>query len=91
MKRIAMVAATLSLMTAAPAVASTSPTCGGYNPDCSSLAANTMHSKTTTTTTTAAAGTLPFTGLDVGLLLAGGGMLAGLGLVIRRVSSKPTD
>ncbi len=32
------------------------------------------------------AGTLPFTGLDIGLLLAGGGTLLGAGFLVRRLS-----
>jgi hypothetical protein len=31
-------------------------------------------------------GTLPFTGFDIGLLLAGGGVLLGLGIALRRLS-----
>jgi hypothetical protein len=33
-------------------------------------------------------GTLPFTGLDVVLLVVGGGMLLGAGFVVRRVSRR---
>jgi hypothetical protein len=84
MKRIAAVIATLSLMSAAPAVAAESSTCPSYNPDCNSI--QNFPTPTTTTTTT---GTLPFTGLDVVLLVAGGGSLAGLGFVLRRTSRNP--
>ena len=38
---------------------------------------------------TSASGTLPFTGLDVALLAAGGGGLLGIGLVVRRFSTHP--
>jgi len=78
MKRIAAVVATFSLVSVAPAMADSS-TCASYNPDCSYI-----------TTSTASSGTLPFTGLDVGLLVAGGGSLAGLGFILRR-TSKRTD
>ncbi|MBV9801798.1 MAG: hypothetical protein JO130_01345 [Solirubrobacterales bacterium] len=40
----------------------------------------------TTATTANSAGTLPFTGLDVVLLVAGGGTLLGAGFVVRRLS-----
>ena len=39
------------------------------------------------TTEQASAGSLPFTGLDVGFLAAGGVVLLGAGLLVRRVSS----
>ena len=82
MKRIAAVVASLTLMSAAPAVAAESSTCPSYSPDCNSIS----HFTTTTTTSS---GTLPFTGLDVVLLVAGGGSLAGLGFVLRRTSKRP--
>ena len=81
MKRIATVIVGLALML--PAAASASSTCSAYNPTLCSVASNTA-SRTTTPTTTAS--TLPFTGLDVGLLAAGGGLLLGAGLVVRRLS-----
>jgi hypothetical protein len=77
----------LALGTAAPAVAATSPTCGTYVLVCSSIN-SASHSTTTTTTATTGTGSLPFTGLDVGLLVAGGGSLAGLGFIIRRTSNR---
>jgi hypothetical protein len=79
MKRnIAAVLASMTMVAAAPAAAiADSPTCSGYHPDCGTI-----------TTTTTGTGSLPFTGLDVGLLLAGGGSLAGLGFVIRRTSNR---
>jgi hypothetical protein len=88
MKRIAVVAASLSLMVAAPAMAATSSTCPAYHPDCNNI----QHFGTTPiTTSTTSTGTLPFTGLDVGLLVAGGGSLLGLGFVLRRTSKHPED
>lgn len=44
-----------------------------------------------TATTSTASGTLPFTGLDVGLLVAGGGTLLGAGLIVRRLSRDTTE
>lgn len=36
-------------------------------------------------------GSLPFTGADLGVLLAAGGLLAGLGLGLRRLTHRPTE
>ncbi len=44
---------------------------------------------TTTATTATTEGTLPFTGLDVALLVIGGGTLLGAGLLVRRLSRRP--
>ena len=79
MKRTATLVAILAL--AAPAAASAdSSTCQAYNPqDCKVVGPS--HAPTTTS------GTLPFTGLDVGLLAAGGGGLLAAGLFVRRVST----
>ena len=85
MKRITALVAVLAL--AAPAAASAeSSTCQAYNPQLCKV--------TTTPSSTAASsssGTLPFTGLDVALLAAGGGGLLGIGLVVRRFSSHPHE
>jgi hypothetical protein len=92
MKRnIVAVVASLSLVAAAPAGAAVSPTCRAYHPRCSSIVSSSSSpntSATPTTTTTTGTGSLPFTGLDVGLLVAGGGSLAGLGYAIRRTSKR---
>jgi hypothetical protein len=56
----------------------------------SGTSATTSPSGTTGATGTTAgdtSGSLPFTGLDVALLAAGGGMLLGVGLIVRRLSS----
>ena len=61
-------------------MAAGSSTCQGYNSQtCGPV---------TTTTSTTSSGTLPFTGLDVVLLVAGGGTLLGTGFVIRRLSRR---
>ena len=80
MKRIAMLLVGISLMLApSAALASSSSTCQAYNPQlCSNVSA----------ASTSTSGTLPFTGLDVVLLAAGGGMLLGAGLVVRRSSRR---
>jgi hypothetical protein len=81
MKRFAILIATLGLLLL-PGAALASSTCQQYSSqDCS---ASTVASQATTTTTSAS--TLPFTGLDVVLLAAGGGTLLGAGLIVRRMS-----
>ena len=89
MKRnIVAVVASLSLVASVPAVAGAeSPTCSTYHPTCNSIS-SAIDAPTATTTTTTGTGSLPFTGLDVGLLVAGGGSLAGLGFVIRRTARR---
>lgn len=91
MKRIAALAASLSLMVAAAPAMAASATCPSYHPDCNSIEHfGTPPSSPPVTTSTTSTGTLPFTGLDVGLLVAGGGSLLGLGFLLRR-TSKRTD
>jgi hypothetical protein len=88
MKRILMLIACVALLVLpSAALASSSSTCQSYNAQLCNVAGNT-NSKTTATspTSTATSSTLPFTGLDVGLLVAGGGVLLGAGLIVRRFS-----
>jgi hypothetical protein len=47
---------------------------------------STVSATTTTATPITTSSTLPFTGLDVVLLAAGGGTLLGAGLLVRRLS-----
>ena len=75
------------------ALASGSSTCQSYNQQlCQVVGAgsnNDAGNGSTTadqTSTTTSAGTLPFTGLDVGLLVIGGAVLMGAGLLVRRFS-----
>lgn len=90
MKRIAMLIATLALLLPASALAASGgSTCQSYNPQLCSVAdtnaaQSTLASSPTTGSTSS--GTLPFTGLDVVLLAAGGAALLGAGLVVRRLS-----
>jgi hypothetical protein len=51
-------------------------------------AGTTTNCPTCTTATTVSAGTLPFTGLDVVLLVAGGAMLLAAGFLVRRLSRR---
>jgi hypothetical protein len=83
MKVIVTLIVGLALMLPGSALAASS-TCQSYNPQLCSVASNSATATTTTSTTTQS--TLPFTGLDVVLLAAGGGSLLGAGLVVRRLS-----
>ncbi len=74
-----------ALMAPGMAVASSS-TCQGYHKQtCGSVSSGTSGTGPTATTSS---GTLPFTGLDVVLLVAGGGMLLCAGFVVRRLSRR---
>jgi hypothetical protein len=79
MKRIASLLVGLALMLSVPGAAMANSSCQAYNGQ------NTCQP---TTTTPPEPPTLPFTGLDVALLLAGGGVLVGAGLVVRRVARR---
>jgi hypothetical protein len=82
MKRIAILIATVGVLLL-PSAALASSTCQQYSSqDCN---VSTVVSTTSTAATTSAS-TLPFTGLDVVLLAAGGASLLGAGLVVRRLS-----
>jgi hypothetical protein len=72
MKRIAMVVVAIALMAVPASALGSSSTCQAYNPQ--------------SCIPTHSSGQLPFTGLDVVLLIAGGGVLLGVGFVVRRVS-----
>jgi hypothetical protein len=88
MKRIAAIIIGLTLMLPGSALANSSCNSSGsaYNGQDCQVASN-IQSRTTTTATAAVnAGSLPFTGLDVVLLIAGGGTLLCAGLVVRRMS-----
>lgn len=73
MRRIAILVVAIALMLPGVAFAQGSSQSQTYNPQ---------------QTTTAGGGTLPFTGLDVVLLVAGGGTLLGTGFVVRRLSRR---
>ena len=79
MKRITILGAILiALLVPATAMAQGSSTCQAYNPQlCSS-----------TTGSTTSSGTLPFTGVDLVLLVAGGATLLSAGFVVRRMSRR---
>jgi hypothetical protein len=83
MKRISALVGVLGVLAlvAPNAAIAASSTCQAYNPqqNCQPV---------TTTTATTSSGTLPFTGLDIVLLVAGGGTLLGAGFVVRRLSRR---
>jgi hypothetical protein len=82
MRRIATLIVALSLLAApASALASSSSTCQAYNNE-------TCGPAQITRTTPTSSGQLPFTGLDVVLLVVGGGTLLGAGFVVRRLSRR---
>jgi hypothetical protein len=99
-----MLVALFAALAVAPSVAlaQISSTCQAYSSLCSvdSLTKSQTQTQTLTPTTPAGAvtpaatsasnnqGSLPFTGLDVGLLVIGGAGLLGAGLVVRRVSRR---
>lgn len=85
MKRVAtLIAVIASLALPSMALAVGSSTCSAYNPqDCTPVSTNVSASQTLSSSS---ASTLPFTGLDVVLLAAGGSALLGAGLVVRRFS-----
>jgi hypothetical protein len=91
MKRISALVGVLGVLALAiPSFAvAASSTCQAYGPQtCSSVSNGNVSTGTSPTTTTNSAGTLPFTGLDVALLVAGGGMLLGAGFVVRRLARR---
>lgn len=95
MKRISVlvgVLGVLALATPGAALAASSSTCQGYSHQtCGSVGNGNVSSgtgATTPATNAASSGTLPFTGLDVVLLVAGGGTLLAAGFVVRRLSRR---
>ena len=79
------VVALLALSIPSLAMASSS-TCQGYAPQtCSAVNSGNNSSSSGSSTSS---GTLPFTGLDVVLLVAGGGTLLAAGFVVRRLSRR---
>jgi hypothetical protein len=94
MKRIVVTAVAVFALLALPsaAFATGSSTCSSYNPQLCQIVnsgnVNTPSSGTTDVpTTTQSSGSLPFTGLDLGLLAAGGAVLIGAGLAARKLSA----
>ncbi len=96
MKRVATIVTGAALLVPGSALAASgSSTCQSYSPQACVAAGSAGSGNTgpgsTSPVTSTAAGTLPFTGLDVGLLLVGGGTLLGAGFVVRRLSENPSE
>ena len=85
----ALVGVLLVLLTPSVALASRSSTCQGYNPQlCSSLGSGSSGTGTSSRSPSSAStgGTLPFTGLDVVLLVSGAAGLSAAGIMLRWLS-----
>jgi hypothetical protein len=95
MKRFVPLVVAASLAVPGTALASGGSGCNSqaqtYGGQTCQAVSNVTAAQTTATTSPASTGTLPFTGLDVGLLAAGGGTLLGAGLVVRRLARGSTD
>jgi hypothetical protein len=86
MKKIVALIACLGALAVGTGVAQASSTSCSYG--LCQVSNNTLsRSPGSTATTAASESSLPFTGLDVGLLLAGGAGLLGAGVLVRRLSS----
>ncbi len=79
MKRIATVLVALSVMLAPASASAQSSTCQAYNPQ----QCNVSTGQAGTASGVTSSGTLPFTGLDAGLLAVGGGALLLVGVILR--------
>ena len=92
MKRISALVGVLAILAlAVPTIATASSTCQGYGSQtCSSVSNGTVSTSSgnSSASNASSAGPLPFTGLDVALLVAGGGTLLAAGFVIRRLSRR---
>jgi hypothetical protein len=99
MKRFVATAAAVIALLAVPSVALAggSSTCSSYNPQLCQVVSPTQSSTNVpvdtnvtpvSATQAADAGSLPFTGLDIGLVAVGGVVLIGAGLVARRLSAE---
>ena len=83
MKRIATMLAALAVMLAPGSALAQSSTCQAYNPQVCNESSGTEGTSPAATSGVTSTGTLPFTGLDVGLLaVTGGGLLVG-GVIVR--------
>lgn len=89
MKRIvAIVTASIALLVLPSfALANSSSISQGYGSQADQTLNLTKSRDSTAAAGTAASGTLPFTGIDDGLLVTGGMVLLGAGLVVRRLTS----
>lgn len=86
MKRIAALAVTIAWVFPATALATGSSTCQAYNPQTCNVSSS--QANAASSTGAASSGSLPFTGLDIVLLVIGGGTLIGAGLVVRAATRR---
>jgi hypothetical protein len=87
MKRFATMLVGLALILApSSAIAQGTSECQTYGSETCNIA--TSNSNSDATATTSAGATLPFTGIDVGLLVVVGGGLLGAGFAVRRASRR---
>ncbi len=80
MRRFATALVAASVMLAPASALAQSSTCQAYNPQLCDASSGTPSAATGEVTST---GTLPFTGLDAGLLVLAGGVLVVVGSVVR--------
>ena len=85
MKRIAAVLVGFAVLLAPGSGLAQSSTCQAYNPQLCNASSGTE----ATTSGAASSGTLPFTGMDIGLLAACGGVLVAGGGVVRSRVKRP--
>jgi hypothetical protein len=90
MKRFSALVGILAVLAlVAPGMALASSTCQGYGSKaCDSVSSGTAGTGNGSTTATTSSGSLPFTGLDIVLLVVGGGALLTGGFVVRRLSRR---
>ncbi len=86
MKKILALIVGIAMMAPSLASASGGSTCAAYNPQLPCNKVSNVTAQKTNATNAASTGTLPFTGVDLVLLVAGGSALLGTGLVVRRLS-----
>lgn len=84
MKRIVAVVCAMSLFAFVPSLASASTTSDAYQHQAAALSAENTNESTSAANET----TLPFTGIDVAVLVIGGTCLLGFGVLVRRVSAR---
>ncbi len=88
MRRVATVLIGLTIMLSVPGSAlAASSTCQAYDSQTGQMTSQAC-STTTSTTVTTTTSTLPFTGIDVALLVTGGVILVGAGVGVRMASRR---
>ncbi len=83
MKRIVTALVVLSVMLVPGSALAHSSTCQAYNPQQCNVSSGTEATSPSATSGVTSTGRLPFTGLDVGLLVGGGTVLLLVGVIAR--------